>query len=223
MGGRLITIEATDGSGKATQARRLAERLEQEGHPVVRVEFPNYASESSALARMYLNGEFGTDPNSVSPYVASTFYAVDRYATFKKQLEAPYRQGALIIADRYTTSNMVHQAGKIEDEAARVKFLDWLWDFEFNMFGLPVPDCVVFLDMPPEFSTRLIRGRVSEGRLPDIHEDNALHIARSYQNACWMADRYNWRRVRCVDGERLRSIDEIHADVYETVRGVIGS
>ena len=97
---------------------------------------------------MYLSGEFGEDAKSISPYIASTFYAIDRYATFKKYFEDYYNDGGIILADRYTTANMVHQAGKIEDKAERKKFLDWLCDFEFNIYGLPQPTKTFFLNMP---------------------------------------------------------------------------
>jgi dTMP kinase len=225
MKGKLIIIESgSDASGKATQARKLYERLTAEGYKVKKVEYPNYNSDSSALIKMYLNGAFGTDPGDVNPYVASTFYAVDRYASYKTEWEDFYRDGGIIIADRYTTSNMVHQAAKIEDGQEKEKFLTWLWNFEFEMYKLPVPDCVVFLDMPPEKSRRLMEERKNKftGELEkDIHERNVEYLISSYNNAVIIADRYNWNRVKCVKDDCIKNIDEIHEDIYNIVVSMI--
>ena len=150
--GKLFVIDGTDGSGKQTQFKKLQERLTKEGIDYKTVSFPNYDSPSSSLVKMYLAGEFGENAKQVSPYIASTFYAADRYATFKKELEEYYNNGGTILADRYTTANMIHQAGKIQDKNERKKLLDWIWDFEFNLYGLPVPSEVFLLKMPPEVS-----------------------------------------------------------------------
>jgi len=219
MKGKLIIIEAGDGSGKATQTERLFQRLLLEKFKVKKIEFPNYASESSALVKMYLNGEFGTDPNTISPYIASSFYAVDRYASFKKDWEEYYLEGGIILADRYTTSNMVHQAAKIDNELERNKFIDWLYDYEYNMFGLPIPDYVVFLDMPPEFSLGLLAKRASKTLdvQQDIHEADAQYLIKSYNNANWIASKYNWHKVLCIRNSALKTIEEIHEEVYQLV------
>ena len=157
--GKLFVIDGTDGSGKQTQLNKLKDKLKNENIDYKVVSFPNYDSPSSALVKMYLSGEFGSDAKQINPYIASTFYAVDRYATYKKDLEDYYNNGGIILADRYTTSNMVHQAGKIQDENERKKFLEWLWDFEFNLFGLPIPTEVFFLNMPPKNALDLIKTR----------------------------------------------------------------
>ena len=139
MEGKLIIIESgSDSSGKATQSKKLYEKLKLNGYNVRKIEYPNYKSDSSALVKMYLNGDFGKNPEDVDPYVASTFYAVDRYASFKTEWEKFYVEGGIVIADRFTTSNMVHQAAKLEGEDKN-KFLDWLWNLEFNMYKLPTP------------------------------------------------------------------------------------
>lgn len=156
MSGKLIIIESgSDASGKATQTKKLYERLLKDGYNVRKVEYPNYDSESSALVKMYLRGEFGEKATDVDPYIASTFFSVDRYASFKTEWEEFYNNGGIVLADRYTTSNMVHQASKM-DEDERDKYLDWLVDYEFNMYKIPQPDCVVFLDVPVNFSKKLI-------------------------------------------------------------------
>lgn len=223
MVGKLIVLEATDGSGKATQTARLYQHLSEDRYRVRKIEFPDYASPSSALVKMYLNGDFGSDPNAVSPYIASTFYAVDRYASFKKDWESFYREGGIILADRYTTANMVHQAAKIDDEAERERFLAWLWNFEFDILGLPVPDAVVFLDMPPAYSRKLVAGRAAKAGAvrQDIHEADLRHGAKAYATALWVARKYGWHRVACVAAGRIRSVEEIHREVYAHVRDVL--
>ena len=142
--GKLFVIDGTDGSGKQTQFQQLQESLLKDGIDYKVVSFPNYDSPSSALVQMYLSGEFGENAKEISPYIASTFYAADRYATFQTGYKKYYEDGGIILEDRYTTANMVHQAGKIKDEKEREKFLNWLWDFEFNLYGLPVPNEVFF-------------------------------------------------------------------------------
>ena len=150
---------------------------------------------------MYLSGEFGKNAKNISPYIASTFFAADRYVTFKKELEEYYNDGGIILADRYTTSNMVHQAGKIENTQEREKFLNWLWDYEFNLYKLPVPTKVFFLDMPPKYAFKLMENRknkfTNEDK-KDIHESDKNHIIDSYNAACEVAKKYNWIKIECV-------------------------
>jgi dTMP kinase len=160
MKGKLIIIEAgSDASGKATQTKKLFVRMKAGKHNIRKVEYPNYKSDSSALVKMYLNGEFGDKPEDVNAYAASTFYSVDRYASYMKEWKRQYENGGIILADRYTTSNMVHQASKIDDTAEWERYLDWLWDLEFVKLGLPVPDMVIFLDVPPDITNGLISKR----------------------------------------------------------------
>ncbi|MNT01564.1 thymidylate kinase [compost metagenome] len=169
---------------------------------------------------MYLSGEFGTDPKSVSAYIASTFYAADRYATFKKDLEEYYNNGGIILADRYTTSNMVHQSGKIKDPIERKKFLDWLWDFEFNLYKLPVPTKTFFLNMPTDIAVELMKNRENKfthEAKKDIHERDVSHLRDSYDAACNLVAKYDWYEVKCVQDEKLRTIDEIHDEIYSEI------
>ena len=219
--GKLFVIDGTDGSGKQTQLQKLKERFEKEGVDYRAVSFPNYDSESSALVKMYLNGDFGDNPQAISPYIASTFYAADRYATFKTGYEEYYNNGGIILADRYTTSNMVHQAGKIKDDDEREKFLNWLWDFEFNLYGLPVPTQVFFLNMPTEYAQKLMETRenkITHEEKKDIHERNKEHLQDAYNEACKLVKKYNWSEIHCVENGKIRSIDDIHEDVFEQVR-----
>lgn len=217
MKGILIIIEGSDSSGKATQAEKIYRRLLDENYKVMKVDFPNYKSDSSALVKMYLNGEFGSNAGDVNPYIASSFYAVDRFASFKKEWEQFYLDGGIIIADRYTTSNMIHQAAKIQDDTLKREYLDWLWDFEFVKFGLPVPDCVFFLDMPPEYSRKLMENRnnkITGEMQKDIHEKDYEYLRESYNNSIRIAEKYNWNRIECVEGGNIRTIDEIHEMLY---------
>lgn len=222
--GKLITIEAGDGSGKATQTKALYDRLQLEGYNVMKVEYPDYDSDSSALVKMYLGGAFGDKAQAVDAYGASAFFAVDRYASFHMKWKQAYEGGAIIIADRYTTSNMVHQAVKLTDDNERERFLNWLWDFEFSKLKLPVPDVVVYLDMDPDVSDQLIaaRAKSDSSRGKDIHEKDRDYLHRCHEAYGWVADKYGWKRIGCCSGGRVRSIEEIHADVYEAVRPFIG-
>ncbi|MDD3653186.1 MAG: thymidylate kinase [Desulfotomaculaceae bacterium] len=222
MKGKLIAIESGDGCGKETQSEMLYKRLLCDGCNVKKISFPNYKSSSAALINMYLSGEFGSDPGEVSPYVASTFYTVDRFASYKKDWESFYLSGGIILADRYTTANMVHQAAKISDEREKKKYLDWLLDFEFNIFRLPVPDLVIFLDMPPEYSRRLIIGRVSKSGVKDIHEHNYDYMVKTYYNACSIAEQYHWAIIKSVADGQLKNIEEIHEEIYRIVKAIIG-
>lgn len=226
MKGKLIIIESgSDASGKATQTRKLYDRLLSQGYNIRKVEYPNYESESSALVKMYLRGDFGKNPSDVDPYVSSTFFAADRYASFKTEWEEFYNQGGIVIADRYTTSNMVHQASKM-DTQDRDKYLDWLEDYEFNMYKIPTPDCVVFLDVPVDFSKKLMENRknkITGEDKKDIHENDIDYLTKSYNNALYIADKYKWNKINCVQQGELRSIENIHEEVYRLVKEKIES
>lgn len=220
--GKLIIIEAGDGSGKATQTRALYDHLIKDGCRVHRVAFPDYGSDSSALVRMYLGGSFGAHAEDVNAYAASAFFAVDRYASYQIKWRSFYEAGDIILADRYTTSNMVHQAVKLTDDAERAQFLDWLWNFEFCKMGLPVPDMVVFLDMDPEVSDRLITERARRQRQEkDIHEKDRAYLHHCHAAYLSLAEKYGWQRVVCSAGSEPRAVEDIHADVYRVVRRIL--
>ena len=222
--GKLFVIDGTDGSGKQTQFKKLQERLTKEGINYKTVSFPNYDSPSSSLVKMYLSGEFGENAKDVSPYIASTFYAADRYATFKKDLEQYYNEGGIILADRYTTANMVHQAGKIANKQEREKFLDWLWDYEFNLYGLPIPTKSFFLNMPPDYAMKLMENRENKfthQQAKDIHERDKNHIIDAYNAACDLVDKYNWYEVKCVKNNKIRTIEDIHEEIYAEIKKYI--
>ncbi len=218
--GKLFVIDGTDGSGKQTQFELLKNHLKQDGINYKTVSFPNYDSPSSSLVKMYLSGEFGENAKEISPYIASTFYAVDRYATYIKDLKQYYENDGIILADRYTTANMVHQAGKISDKKERDKFLKWLFDLEFNIFGLPVPTKVFFLNMPPEKVRELITNRENKfthNSKKDIHERDQKHLEDSYNAACSLVKEYNWNEIKCVKENTIRTREDIHEEIYKAV------
>ncbi len=224
--GKLFVVESgCDASGKATQSRMLFEALRRDGFNVRKIEFPNYKSDSSALVKMYLNGDFGEDPEDVSPYISSTFFAVDRYATYKKEWEEFYKSGGIVIADRYTTSNMVHQAAKFDDDKKRDEFLSWLDDLEFGIYSLPRPDMVFFLNMPVNFSSDLMKNRknkITGEHKKDIHESNTSYLQKSYDNALEVAKANKWMNIDCTKDGSLIKIDEIHTHIYNGALELLG-
>lgn len=221
MKGKLFVIESgVDASGKATQSEKLYKRLMDEGRKVKKITFPNYESQSSALVKMYLNGDFGQKADDVNPYTASTFYAVDRFASYTIEWKDFYQNGGIIIADRYTTSNMVHQASKFDCQEEKKAFLDWLWDLEFVKMKLPVPDEVIFLNMDPEISYQLMKNRsnkITGQRKKDIHERDFEYLQKTYENALWVAKHYHWFKINCMQKDKLKSIEEIHEEIYQRV------
>lgn len=219
----LIVIEGLDGSGKATNASRLEQRLRQSGKDTLRISFPDYDSDSSALVKMYLSGLFGKKAEDVNAYAASAFYAVDRYASFKTKWNDAFRRGAWIISDRYTTSNAVHQASKL-DASEFDSYLDWLYDFEFEKLGLPKPDLVIYLDVPPEISQKLIAGRYDgDAAKRDIHEADTGYLEKSRKTALEVAKKLGWSVISlCNDGE-ICSKDEAANRVFEKVKEMYGN
>lgn len=209
MNGQLFVLEGLDGSGKATQTKLLADALRAQGRQVRQVSFPDYESDSSALVRMYLAGTFGTRPGDVNAYAASSFYAVDRYASYRRDWGAFYDAGGVIAADRYTTSNAVHQCSKLSREQWDA-FADWLFSYEYDLLGLPRPDAVFYLRADPAVSERLLRER---GEASDIHERDRDYQARCREAADYCAERFGWNVVECVRGGKLRSVEDIHAEI----------
>ena len=215
--GKLIVIEGTDGSGKSTQFKLLTQRLEQEGRVFQKLVFPQYSEPSSALIRMYLGGEFGTSPSDVNAYAASAFYAVDRYASFKKVWGQWYAEGGLIVSDRYTTSNAVHQASK-EPGEKQAQFLQWLYEFEYDKLGLPRPDLTIYLDVPTDFTEQMMRKRESDTNTSaDIHEKDLDYLATCRRTGRAAAAYYDWTVVECVRDGKMRSIEDIHEEIYRRV------
>lgn len=208
----IIDIEGTDGCGKKTQTDLLLKYLIQKGYKVIKISFPNYDSDSSALVKMYLRGEFGDNPNDVNAYQASALYAVDRFATMNKIDVSEYD---FVIFDRYVPSNMIHQSTKTQNEKELDDLLNWIDDFEYKKLALPKPDRILFLDVPVETSIQLARARavLKNGESKDIHEKDSEHLYKAYKNAKYVANKFNWVIINCVEEERLKTIDEIHQDI----------
>lgn len=221
--GKIIVIEGTDGSGKQLQSNLLYQKLMQEGKDVVLQSFPNYESQSSGPVKLYLSGELSKVADEITAYQASSLYAVDRFCTMKS-LQKFYEDGGIIILDRYTTSNMVHQACKIENFEEREKFLNWLNNFEFNILKLPKPDKVIFLDVTPNVSKKLRDSRKinKNGEKRDIHEEDKNHIIKAYNAGKWVAEKYGWEIIKCVDEqENLKSIENIQELVFSVIKNII--
>jgi len=216
--GKLIVIEGTDGSGKSTQFRLMSEHLERDGIAFKHLVFPRYSEESSALIRMYLGGQFGTKPTDVNAYAASAFYAVDRFASYKMDWGSWYEAGGLVLSDRYTTSNAVHQASK-EQGAAREAYLKWLYDFEYDKMGLPRPDLTIYLDVPTDFTNKLLRQREEQTNTnADIHEQDMQYLATCRECGRAAAQYYGWKVIDCVKDGAMRSIEDIHNEIYTAVK-----
>lgn len=210
---KLIVIEGLDGSGKNTQAKKLKDWFAEKNHNVKMVSFPDYNSKSSALVKMYLSGDFGTDPDSVNPYAASSFFAVDRFASFKTGWQDFYENSGVIIADRYTTSNGVHQCSKLPKEEWD-KFLDWLFNYEYKYMQIPEPDLVIYLQMDINESQNLISKRYeNDDNKKDIHERNVNYLRKSKEAANYCAKKYGWKTIKCIQNGYLRSIDDIFEEV----------
>ena len=219
--GKLIVIEGTDGSGKSTQFRLLTESVERAGYEFRKLVFPQYKEESSALIRMYLGGQFGDKPSDVNAYAASAFYAVDRYASYKKVWGEWYENGGLVLSDRYTTSNAVHQASK-EPEEKQAEFLGWLYEFEYDKLGLPRPDLTIYLDVPTEYTEKLMRGReAATGTHADIHEQDLAYLATCRKMGRAAAEYYGWTVIHCVRDGEMRSIEDIHEEICSHVKACL--
>ena len=219
--GKLIVIEGTDGSGKSTQFRLLTEAVAASGREFRKLVFPQYQEESSALIRMYLGGQFGDKPSDVNAYAASAFYAVDRYASYKKVWGDWYEGGGLVLSDRYTTSNAVHQASK-EPETQRGEFLRWLYEFEYDKLGLPKPDLTIYLDVPTAYTEQLLRAReAATNTRADIHEQDLGYLANCREMGRAAARFYGWTVIDCVRDGKMRSIEDIHQEIYSHVKACL--
>lgn len=219
--GKLIVIEGLDGSGKSTQIERLIDRLNEKNITFKQIKLPDYESDSSAVVKMYLNGEFGKNPDDVNAYAASAFYTVDRFANYKTKWKEDYDNGVLILADRYTASNAYHQATKLPEEEWD-SFFEWLSDFEYKKIGVPEPDAVIYLDMPVEISQKMMTGRYNgDENKKDIHEKNISYLNKCRVAAKHAAAKLGWYLIDCSDGENPRSIESISSEIYEIIEKLL--
>lgn len=219
--GKLIVFEGTDGSGKATQSQLLLERLQREGTDCRKLDFPRYGEPSCAAVELYLYGALGDKPGDVNAYAASTFYAVDRYCSYKQDWGGYYRGGGVLIADRYTTSNAVHQASKLP-KAERKAFLDWLFGFEYGLLELPEPTAVFYLDVPTELTERMMRRREAETNTgADIHERDEAYLRACREAGEQLVADYGWLYVDCSRDGEMRSIEDIHNEIYRRAKELL--
>ena len=220
--GKLIVLEGIDGSGKSAQYRRLCQRMEQDKIDYNHIVFPRYEKESSALIRAYLSGAFGDSPSDVNAYTASTFFAVDRFASYKDDWGKIYESGGLVLSDRYTTSNAVHQGSKLPDDELDGYFA-WLSDLEYSKMGLPRPDLVIYLEVDLATSlARMKHRQESTNTSADIHEKDTEYLARCLRTAEKAADFYGWRRVDFRKNGAERDVDEKNAEIYSLLLDVLG-
>ena len=216
--GKLIVLEGIDGSGKSAQYRRLCTRMENDGIAYTHIVFPRYNEESSALIRMYLGGQFGSRPEDVNAYAASTFYAVDRFASYRSDWGKIYENGGLILSDRYTTSNAVHQGSKLPEEELPA-FFDWLQDLEYGKMGLPRPDLVIYLDVDVEYSLARMRRRQQKTHTAaDIHEKDVGYLERCLRTARLAAAHYGWTSIPYLKDGKERDVDEKNREIYSILR-----
>ncbi len=222
MSQTLIVIEGLDGSGKSTQVELLKQRLISKNIPVRQIKLPDYDDPSSTLVKMYLNGGFGKKADDVNIYAASSFYAVDRFASYKRHWEKDYLGGTVIIADRYTTSNAVHQSVKLP-ESEWDGYLSWLTDYEYVKMRIPKPDAVVFLDMPVDISQKLMSKRYGGNESKkDIHEADVEYLKKCRKAAMFAAEKFGWSIIKCSDGENPLPIEEIGENIYREIIKKIG-
>lgn len=216
----MIVIEGLDGSGKATQAQFLYDRIKETRNNILKISFPNYEDNTSALVKMYLSGQMGK-VNDVNAYAASTFFSVDRYATFQMYYKKQYQEGFIFVADRYTTSNMVHQAVKLPVNE-RDAYMQWLMDLEYHKMGLPTPDMVIYLDMEPEISCTLLEKRYN-GNLGkrDIHESNLDYLLQCRETALLAAQKCGWTVVQCTNGQKPYTAYNISEKIWEIVSQIL--
>ena len=219
--GTLIVFEGTDGSGKSTQFALLTKRLQAIHKEFRTMVFPQYSEPSSSLIRMYLGGEFGSRPSDVNAYAASTFYAVDRFASYRKVWGQYYKDGGVMLSDRYTTSNAVHQGSKVSGEE-RKEFFAWLYDFEYGKMELPKPDLVIYLDVPTELTGQLMRKReAATNTNADIHEQHMDYLKLCRSTGLEAAEFYNWNIIHCAKDGKMRSIEDIHNEIFALVQSVL--
>ena len=220
--GKLIVFEGIDGSGKSTQFELLCARLNSENRGFMRVTFPRYDEPSSALIKMYLEGGFGDDPDSVNAYAAASFFAVDRYASYKQAWGSYYENGGIVVTDRYTTSNAIHQGAKLPQEQ-RESYFKWLYDFEFSLMELPAPDLVLYISIDHEHAAQRLALRQAEtGTRGDIHEKDSSYLSKCAMSGRHAASFYGWRVIECFSGDIPRGIEEIHDEIYSLITNQTG-
>ena len=219
--GKIIVIEGLDGSGKATQTKLLYEKLLAAGKQVRRLEYPDYENQSSSLVKMYLGGDFGNKPEDVNAYAASAFYAVDRVASYLQFWKRDYPTDTIFLCDRYATSNIIYQMAKVP-ETERDAFIAWQQDFEYDKLGLPRPDAVLYLDVEPEVSQKLMEKRYGgENSKKDLHESNLKFLLSCRESALYAAEKCGWKKINCCADGRIKPIEQIEKEIENALKGVL--
>ena len=219
--GKLIVIEGLDGSGKSTQIELIKKYFDDKGIFFKQIKLPDYDDPSSTLVRMYLNGDFGDKPGDVNAFAASSFYAVDRYASFKRHWKNEYDNDFIILADRYTTSNCVHQCSKLP-ETEWDSYIDWLYNFEYNQLRIPKPDLVIFLDMDPEISQKLMSSRYEgDENKKDIHEKDTEYLQKCRKAAFYSAEKLGWKVIKCYEQDKPLEITAIAKIIEKHINEVL--
>ena len=212
--GKIIVVEgACDGVGKSTQYALLEKSLIKDGEKIAKHHFPSYDTPPGKPVEMYLAGEFGS-PKNLSPYFVNDLYATDRAITWYKELKEQYDAGKVILLDRYTTSSLIYQSALIDDLEEKKQFIGYVCDFEYNKLGIKKPDMVIFLYAPFELVTEMRNARKqNEGLENDIHEKDLSFMKKVYDNAMFLADYLGWNKVKCNDGNKMKSIEQIHKEI----------
>lgn len=217
--GKIIVVESnTDGAGKQTQTEEIYKYLKEKGEKVVKFSFPNYNSDSSYFVKKYLNGEFGDDAKNINPYIASTFFAVDRYLTYIKEIKKYYDEDYYILMDRYVTSNIIYQAAKMENKNKIDEFINWNKELEYNKYNLPKPDYVIFLYMDLKESEKLRKNRKAKLEGKDIHEQNNEYLKKVSDNSLYICETEKWTKIECVKNGRLKDILEIKEEIIKKIK-----
>ena len=218
MNGKLIVLDGLDGCGKSTQFERIKNYLNETNQKYKAISFPEYDKPSSALIKMYLGGEISANANDINAYAASSFYAVDRYVSYKKYWEENYKNGELILASRYITSNAIHQMAKM-DKSLWDDFIKWLFDYECNKLGMPYPDTVIFLDMPTSVSQKLLLKRYDgDENKKDIHESNIDYLNACRESALYAASKLGWKVVKCSQDNEPLPIEVIAKNIQNIIK-----
>ncbi len=221
MKSKIIVIEGLDGSGKATQTKILADKLKSREMKVRKLEFPDYSSLSSSLVQMYLNGKFGVKPDDVNAYAASAFYAVDRVASYLQFWKKDYNEGTVILSDRYATSNIIYQMAKI-DKNDRDSFIEWQSDFEYSKLGIPKPDKVIYLDVDPDISQKLMEKRYGGDKSKmDLHERNVKFLLDCRKSALYAAQKCGWTVINCCENGEIKTIEAIAEEIEEAISDIL--
>ena len=217
--GKIIVVESnTDGAGKQTQTEEIYKYLREKGEKVVKFSFPNYNSDSSYFVKKYLNGEFGDDAKNINAYIASTFFAVDRYLTYIKEIKKYYDEDYYILMDRYVTSNIIYQAAKMENKNKIDEFINWNKELEYNKYNLPKPDYVIFLYMDLKESEKLRKNRKAKLEGKDIHEQNDEYLKKVSDNSLYICETEKWTKIECVKKGRLKDILEIKEEILKKIK-----